>query len=86
MLRIAQDPDEKLDYTFLWVDELNVGDAITGAAILAMPGLTVTDVSNDATTVTCWLEATAPVKVTCRIMTAAGRKYDRSFLLDIKSL
>jgi hypothetical protein len=86
----SKDPDEKLDYGFDWEQALD-GDTIAASAWTVPTGITQSTspvpTFNDTTT-TIWLEAgTAGEKyiIVNRITTAAGRIFEASFRVSVRS-
>lgn len=87
-MTIAHDPDANLDYTFDWTAWLTTspGDAIATATVTADdPDAATLSAPEEADgKVTFWLsEATKSVTVTCHIVTAQGRKDDRSIWFQV---
>jgi hypothetical protein len=78
---------ENLDYYFDWSKEMDsLLDTIVTSQIVVSPGLTVGVTTNTSKRVTVWLSggvSGSRYMVTNRIVTAAGRHYDRSFWLKI---
>lgn len=74
----------------MWTRELDrIGDTISSREIIAEPGITIGDISNTDTEVTVWISGGTLGQrylITCRIVTAGGRTYDKSFYLRIAQL
>lgn len=87
MIVKTKDPNAVLDYLFRWTKELTrLDDTISSFEIFAETGITIDSSSNTDTEVTVWISGgTAGTRylVTCRIVTAGGRTYDKSFYLNI---
>lgn len=82
----TQDPSSVLDWGFNWGSWLGA-DTITTSTWTVSTGLTKASETHDATTTTVWLSggvAPATYTVTNRVVTAAGRTDERSFLVQIK--
>lgn len=83
---LTKDPDAILDYTIDWSNWLST-DTIASSSFTVPAGLSQPQAAtHDNTTATCWLSSgTAGEKylITNRIVTAAGRTQDRSFVLQI---
>lgn len=83
----TKDPDAETDYTVDWTAWL-AGDTIVGASWLVPAGLVVEQQSHTAAAATVWLSGGADggdYRVTSRVVTAAGRRDDRTFLLLVRS-
>lgn len=77
---ILKDPNANLDYTFKWQDWLPVGDTISNHSII-VEGVTLVSSQVVGTDVVVWLSAGVEgvtAKVTCRVVTTAGRVDDRT--------
>ena len=87
MIVKTKDPNEVLDYLFRWTKELErIDDTISSFEIIAETGITIDSSSNTDTEVTVWISGGTIAErylVTCRIVTAGGRTYDKSFYLHI---
>lgn len=87
---ILKDPDAILDYPFDWTLWLaQVGDTISTATYILSGGLTLVSQNLDgankiATPIVSGGVAGATESITCRIVTAAARKDDRTIYLKIK--
>jgi hypothetical protein len=82
-----KDPDEKLDYGFDWSSALGT-DTISNSTWIAPSGITTSSPTNNDTTTTVWLEAGtdgADYVIVNRITTAAGRIFEASFLVLLRS-
>ena len=78
-----KDPDAVLDYQWNWTAWL-AGDVIASHAVNVPAGLTKLSSSNSATAVAVWLaggEAGVTYPVTCHVVTAGGRKDDRTIMI-----
>ena len=82
------DPDAYLDYPMDWSDWLPEDDTLATLDVIAADGVEweAPSITSDGTVCYAWLSLVDPVfnkeyKVTYRIMTAMGRRDDRSFLL-----
>lgn len=74
------DPDADLDYKFDWSTWLADSETIASHTVVASTGITAYNDSESAGVVTVWVKnATAGFqRVTCHIVTSAGRKDDRT--------
>jgi len=82
----VKDPDAVLDYVFNWSSWLQDGDTIDTYTVDADAGLTVDSDSNTTTAVTAWLSggtAGQSYGVTCHVVTAGGRKDDRTIRIIV---
>lgn len=87
MEMIYKDPDAYLDYVFDWLDWLD-GDIITSASWIVDTGLTQVKSTNTVSTATVWLSGgniENTYKVKNNIITSAGRRDDRTFIVKIES-
>lgn len=86
MMRVCcQDPTERKDWTVGFGPRLK-GDTIASCSLTVDTGLTVTK-TNDTQSVTVWTEGGSSgnkYRVTVRVVTAAGRKYSKSFIVHVK--
>lgn len=85
----SKDPNEVLDYQVDWTDRLETGETITTSTFTVASGDVVIDDEDLATPITTvWLsagtEGTACV-ILNRVVTNAGRTYDQSVKLRIRS-
>lgn len=84
-----KDPQDKLDYGFDFTGFLG-GDTITTSTWTASPdGLTLSNMTHDATKTTVWLAGGTvgeTYKLVNHIVTAAGREKERSFRITIKEV
>ena len=85
-----KDPDEVLDYQFDWTERLEVGETLTSSAFTIAEGTVTKDSQTYAPsgTSTVWLSGgTLGEKclITNRVTTSAGRTYDESAHLRIRS-
>ena len=84
---IDKDPNSILDYTIDWAEYLaDVVDTIASFSVTST-GLTVVSSFQSGTKVTAWLSGGTEgdkVMVTYQIVTAIGRRDDRSIYLKIK--
>lgn len=85
----VKDPNEVLDYQFVWTDRLAVGETISTSSFIREQG-DVTIGANDVTAgvATVWLSGgtVGTVNVfTNRIVTNKGRTYDESARLRVRS-
>jgi len=83
-----KDPDATVDYKIDWSGYLaDAGDdAITVSEWSVPPALTLVSDSHDAMSATVWVSggtAGERVKITHRIITAAGRTDERSFVVPV---
>jgi len=86
MEQIYKDPNAYLDYAFDWLDWLD-GDIITSAGWAVDAGLTQVSATNTISTTTIWLSGgnvENTYKVKNSIITSAGRRDDRTFLVRIE--
>lgn len=86
----SKDPDEVLDYQFDWTDRLVAGEAISTSTFIKEADdtitLGVTSIAAGVTTV--WISGGTigeVCRVTNRIVTNAGRTYDETAVLRIRS-
>lgn len=86
----TKDPDEVLDYQFDWTDRLVTGETISTSVFSKASDDTITlgstSVSGAVTTV--WISAGTIgelCEVTNRVTTSAGRTYDETARLRIRS-
>lgn len=81
------DPDAKLDYKFNWAAWLDEDETIDGHTIVSTDGISVDSSSRDSGVVTVWVSAAEPryQRVTCHIVTSAGREDDRTIRFDVRS-
>lgn len=86
-MRFIKDPDAKKDYGVDWGPWLaNEGDTIAAVSWDVPAGLTVTAVSPPQATPTVWLSggtAGESYRVTCHIVTAAGRIDEHGFTVVV---
>ena len=76
----VKDPDAVLDYEWNWAEWLD-GDTIASHTVTCDTGITLDSHSATTTAVTGWFSGgTAGVtySATCHVVTAAGRKEDRT--------
>jgi hypothetical protein len=80
-----QDISAKLDYSQTYPDLLTASDTIASSVWAPVAGLTFSDESTSGSTVTVWIEATVAglYRVTNSVVTSAGRKDTRTFLLYV---
>lgn len=85
---IEKDPDALLDYSFDLAPYLKpLNDTIESAIFIIDDALVEESTSVAATTAVVWLSGGTPGethRVTCRFVTAGGRRDDRSIFLKIK--
>lgn len=84
---VVKDPDEVLDFTFDWVDELGT-DTISTSTWTAGAGITVDSSSNTTTKATIILSGGTAGKdymVTNRITTASAKTHERSLHVKVLS-
>ena len=84
------DPDEELDYTLDFAGMLGA-DTISSVSWAAATGVTEVTAkrSNTTTTATVWLKLATLggiFTVTASVITVGGRKMDRSFKIECKTL
>ncbi len=81
----VHDPGANLDYSWSWVDWLADGETITTSTVtVETTGLTLGSKTSAAGVVTQWVSGgTAGVayRMTCHIVTSAGRQDERSMRL-----
>jgi hypothetical protein len=91
-----KDPDDIADYQLDWYTGKNDkpgqlqldGDTIFSSTWIVPTDLTLEDESNDSTSATIWLSGGLNGKtyiITNRIVTAAGRQWDQSVKLPVKT-
>ena len=76
------DPNAVLDYKVDWSGWLQPGETVTSYTVTATDGVTVVSTAEADGVVTIWLSGgtlNATVRVTCHVVTSAGRVDDRSF-------
>lgn len=86
--KFSKDPDAIKDYHFDWRRELREGDSIASYTVTASAGVTVDSHSQLAGVVTVWLSGgtvDTSATVTCRVVTAQGRRDDKTMLFQIRS-
>lgn len=84
-----KDPGEKKDYAVNWSEHLTSGDTITTSTWVAASGLTSSAPSATTTTTTIWLSggtAGTEYRVTNHVITAQGREFERSFVVNVQDL
>lgn len=85
----AKDPNEVLDYDIDWTDRLEAGETISTSTFTVVEGTVVIDSDSDTGGVTTvWLSGGTEGEVCVilnRIVTSAGRTYDQSIKLRIRS-
>lgn len=83
-------PQEILDYSVTWADELTAdGDTISTSTFTADTGINIDSQFNDPTVGTVWLSggtAGQDYAVSNQILTAAGRVRRRSFIVRVRNL
>lgn len=84
-----KDPNEVLDYEVRWADRLESGETITTSTFTVAEGDVVKDSQTiSGTTTKVWLSGGTngtPCVVLNRIVTSAGRTYDQSVRIRIRS-
>lgn len=86
--KFTKDPDAIKDYYFDWRSWLEPSDSITSYTITASAGITVQSHSHLAGVVTVWLSGGAvdtSATVTCRVVTAQGRRDDKTMYFQIRA-
>ena len=86
---VTQDENELLDYEVDWSAFLNPGDTIATATFTGQTGITLTNISYTTTTATVWVSGGTvnnSYTVVCDIVTAQGRKAERTLIFQIKQL
>lgn len=85
----AKDPNEVLDYQIDWTARLVTGETITTSTVTVVDGTVVVDSSSQsAGIVTVWLSGGAEGEACTllnRVTTSAGRTYDQSVRIKVKS-
>lgn len=84
MSTITHDPQARLDYTWDWSSWLAAGETITTATVAPVDGLTISGASTAAGKVSVWISGGTTgqhYRVTCHIVTSAGREDDRTHSL-----
>ena len=82
-----KDPDEVLDYGFIWTDLMVEGDAITNSEWLSASGINIDSDTHTSDITVVWLSGGAvgdQYDLTNRVTTAAGRVFDRTARIAIK--
>ena len=85
----AKDPNEFLDYQVSWVDRLVTGETITASTFTVVSGdVTLSNPSYASGITTVWVASGtdgSTAEVLNRITTSAGRIYDETVKLKIRS-
>lgn len=87
-----KDPGDKKDYRVDWASHLGTGgDTITTSTWVVATGLTIATpaASNTTTTATIWLSggtAGTEYRVTNHVVTAQGREFERSFVVNVQEM
>jgi hypothetical protein len=85
----TKDPNEVLDYQVNWTNRLETGETISTSTFTVAEGTVVIDSSSAASpTTTVWLSGGTEGEactILNRITTSAGRTYDQSVRLRIRS-
>jgi len=87
MNNFVKDPQATLDYLVDWAAYLGT-DTIATSTFTADAGITSTQATNTTTTATVWLSGGSvgqAYKVVNKIVTAAGRTDERTFLLSVQN-
>ena len=84
-ITVPLDPDALKDYVFDWEDWL-ASDTIASYVLTPSATVTVNADSNDTTTVTVWVSATASGTLNCHITTTGGRQDDRTVSFEVSEL
>ena len=79
------DPDAVNDYVFDWKKWL-ASDTIASYVLTPSATVTVIADSNDTTTVTAWVSATASGTLECHITSVGGRQDDRTVSFEVGEL
>ena len=82
-----KDPDEVLDYGFIWTDLMVEGDAITDSEWIHASGINIDSDTHTSDITVVWLSGGAvgdQYDLTNRVTTAAGRVFDRTARIAIK--
>ena len=82
-----KDPDEILDYGFIWTDLMVEGDVITNSEWLSASGINIDSDTHTSDITVVWLSGGAvgdQYDLTNRVTTAAGRVFDRTSRIAIK--
>lgn len=84
----AKDPDDVLDYPIDWSDVLALDEDTISTVTWTFPaGITKVSQTEDDTVAVAWISGgTDGVRysIGCRIQTAGGRIYDRTFELSVR--
>lgn len=87
MTTFKKDPNANIDYTFDWTAYLTpLSDTIASVIFVGDPGLTVSRISFNTLTATCYVaggQLNSNLNLRCQITTTAGRVDDRSITLKI---
>lgn len=79
------DPDARLDFDMDWSIWLETGETISSFDVVAVNGTIDGTPTESAGVVKYWLkDAHHPARVTCHIVTSAGREDDRSDTFTVK--
>lgn len=84
LFNAKKDPAEKLDYGFDWATELGV-DTISTSQWTADAGVTLSGSDSTSTSSEIWVEggtAGSTYRVINTIVTAAGRTYQRTIMIN----
>lgn len=87
MPTFLKDPDAVLDFAFDWSAWLEDGETIVDHEVVAADGITLDSSDADAGVVTFWLSGgtlRGSYRVTCHIVTSAGREDDRSLTVSVR--
>lgn len=84
----AKDPDETLDYAIDWSAVLALDSDTISTVTWTLPaGFTLASQSHAAGVATVWISggspSALPYDIACRVVTAAGRTYDRTAKLPV---
>lgn len=82
-----KDPSDVLDYTRDWSTDLVTGETISTSTWTVPTGITKDSDSNDDDTATIWLSGGThgtDYEVANKIVTSAGRTYERTFRIQVR--
>jgi hypothetical protein len=85
----VQTPGANLDYKFDWSDWLESGETIASAIVSTTSSITLSDQSNDDSSVTIWVSGGLLNNshiVTCQITTSLGRITARSINIYVQDI
>jgi len=82
----VKDPQETIDYTIDWSDDLASGETISTSSFAVGTGLTEASESNTTTTSTVWVSggtAGNEYLAVCTVTTSASRTMERTIVIPV---